>query len=194
MAVGNAEAVGALATIKSNIDSGAFKAIQLAAAVALAGAPSVIKKNNKVFETRRNVLIDGLNSLGWKLKRPKATFYMWVPVPTGETSTSFTEKLLEECAGLEEEVTGEDGRPKFNTEDMLKHMEETGIKSPMKAYKDKYEKELDEWKESELNKTRGSSLPTLSSMGTNKQPIAPKVTKDNLNEMVREALLGGSSE
>ena len=100
MAVGNKEAVQALATIKSNIDSGAFKAIQLAAIEALTGPQGCVQENNKVFEERRNVLYDGLASLGWKFDKPKATFYMWVPVPKGETSASFTEKLLEKCGIL----------------------------------------------------------------------------------------------
>ena len=100
MAVGNKEAVGALATIKSNIDSGAFKAVQLAAIEALSGSQACVDENRKIFAERRNVLIDGLNSLGWKLAKPKATFYMWVPVPKGETSASFTEKLLDKCGIL----------------------------------------------------------------------------------------------
>jgi LL-diaminopimelate aminotransferase len=100
MAVGNAEAVGALATIKSNIDSGAFKAIQFAGIEALTGPQSCVEENNKVFEERRNVLYEGLTSLGWKFDKPKATFYMWVPVPKGETSASFTEKLLEKAGIL----------------------------------------------------------------------------------------------
>lgn len=100
MAVGNKAAVGALATIKSNIDSGAFKAVQLAAIEALSGPQTCVEENRKIFEERRNILIDGLNLLGWKLARPKATFYMWVPVPKGETSASFTEKLLEKCGIL----------------------------------------------------------------------------------------------
>jgi len=100
MAVGNAEAVGALATIKSNIDSGAFKAVQLAGVEALSGSQKCVEDNNKIFEERRNVFYDGLVSLGWKFAKPKATFYVWVPVPKGETSSSFTEKLLEKCGIL----------------------------------------------------------------------------------------------
>jgi LL-diaminopimelate aminotransferase len=100
MAVGNKDAVSALATIKSNLDSGAFKAIQFAAIEALSGPQDCIQENNKIFEERRNVLHDGLKSLGWKFDKPKATFYMWVPVPKGETSASFVEKLLEECGIL----------------------------------------------------------------------------------------------
>lgn len=100
MAVGNAEAVSALATIKSNIDSGAFKAIQIAAAEALNGPQECVEQNNIIFEERRNVLISGLNALGWKMEKPKATFYNWIPVPKGETSASFTEKLLDKCGIL----------------------------------------------------------------------------------------------
>jgi len=100
MAVGNAEAVGALATIKSNIDSGAFKAIQFAGIEALTGPQDCVEDNKRIFEERRNILYDGLASLGWKFEKPRATFYMWVPVPKGETSASFAEKLLEQCGIL----------------------------------------------------------------------------------------------
>jgi LL-diaminopimelate aminotransferase len=100
MAVGNKEAVHALGTIKSNIDSGAFKAIQLAAIEALSGPQTSVEENNKVFGERAKTLINGLNSLGWKLPHLKATFYAWIPVPKGETSASFAEKLLEKCGIL----------------------------------------------------------------------------------------------
>lgn len=100
MAVGSKEAVQALATIKSNIDSGAFKAVQLAAIEALSGPQNCVLDNNRIFEERRDVLVNGLNTLGWSLEKPKATFYLWVPVPKGETSASFTEKLLEKAGIL----------------------------------------------------------------------------------------------
>ena len=100
MAVGNKEAVQALATIKSNVDSGQFKAIQLAAIEALTGSQQCVADNNKVFEERRNTLYDGLKSLGWNFPKPMASFYFWVPVPKGETSSSFTEKLLDQCGIL----------------------------------------------------------------------------------------------
>lgn len=105
------------------------------------------------------------------------------------------EKLLEECGTHEQEINGEDGRPKFVTEEILTHMQETGIKSPIKAYKDKYETELDKWKESELGKERGHVLPTLSTPSlASKQPSQPKVTKDNLQQMIREQLEAGNQE
>ncbi|MBU0501980.1 MAG: LL-diaminopimelate aminotransferase [bacterium] len=100
MAVGCKEAVQALATIKSNLDSGAFKAIQFAGIEALQGSQACVAEHNKIFSERAKVLVSGLNSLGWQMKDLKATFYAWVPVPKGETSSSFTEKLLEKCGIL----------------------------------------------------------------------------------------------
>ena len=100
------------------------------------------------------------------------------------------EKLLEECATYEGDITGEDGRPKFVTMDILDHMKETGIRNPFKAYKDKFETELDAWKESELNKEKSSSLPTLTTTTMNKSPKAPIITKDNLGKLVNEAIWG----
>lgn len=100
MAVGNKEAVSSLSTIKSNIDSGAFKAIQFAALHALLSDQKCVEENNAVFEERGNILIEGLNSLGWNLPKLKATFYAWVPVPKGDTSSSFTEKLLDKAGIL----------------------------------------------------------------------------------------------
>ncbi|OGC07478.1 LL-diaminopimelate aminotransferase [candidate division WOR-1 bacterium RIFOXYA2_FULL_36_21] len=100
MAVGNKEAVQTLATIKSNIDSGVFKAIQFAAIEALSGSQNCVVANNEIFRERRDVLFEGLKSLGFDFPKPKATFYMWVPTPKGETSAFFSEKLLEKCGIL----------------------------------------------------------------------------------------------
>jgi regulator of replication initiation timing len=102
------------------------------------------------------------------------------------------ERLLDECKSYEEEISGDDGRPKFVTNDILTHMAETGMKNPLKAYKDKFEKELDAWKESELNKEKGSVLPTLTTT-TAKQPKTVPVTKDNLGQLIREQLYGSQN-
>jgi len=101
------------------------------------------------------------------------------------------EKLLEECSSYEGEIDGKDGRPKFNSEEILNHMADTGIKNPLKAYKDKYEKEIDAWKQSELNKEKGETMPTLTQTASIKQPKTPSVTKDNIGQMIREQLWGG---
>lgn len=95
-AAGNPQAIKALRVIKSNADSGQFKAIQKAAVTALASGQSILELN-AMYTYRRDALVNGLNSLGWQLNPPKATFYVWIPVPKGETSASFASKLLDEC-------------------------------------------------------------------------------------------------
>ena len=96
-AAGNAEAVATLARYKSNVDSGAFQAVQYAAMAGLQQSGPTVKAMQKVYEGRRNILVDGLNKMGWNLSMPKATFYIWAPVPKGYTSASFAEKVLEEA-------------------------------------------------------------------------------------------------
>lgn len=97
-AVGNPEALRALNTIKGNVDSKQFAAIALTAGWALNHA-----KNDEamgIMKRRRDVLVDGLNRLGWKLEKPQASFYVWVPVPPGYTSATFSKELLEKAAVL----------------------------------------------------------------------------------------------
>jgi LL-diaminopimelate aminotransferase len=100
MAVGSSYAISALSIIKTNVDSGVFKAIQIAGIEALGGPQKEIDKMNKIYAERRNILIDGLNTLGWKLDRPKASFYVWAPVLNGYTSASFVKHLLEKAGVL----------------------------------------------------------------------------------------------
>jgi len=100
MAVGSKKAISALSIIKTNIDSGIFKAIQLAAVEAFRGSKKEIDDINRIYEERRNILIDGLNSLGWDMEYPKATFYVWAPVPKGYTSAGFVAHLLERTGVL----------------------------------------------------------------------------------------------
>lgn len=92
---GSAEAVEALGRVKTNIDSGIFNALQEAAIAALEGPQDCVAENVGVYARRRDLIVDGLNSAGWLLDRPKGSIYIWAPVPEGDTSVSFTEFLLE---------------------------------------------------------------------------------------------------
>ncbi len=92
---GKADVVSALRKVKSNIDSGIFQPVQFAGIMALESDQSHIDKLNAIYQRRRDVLVDGLNSIGWKVKKPKATFYVWIPVPPGYTSNELTRLLLE---------------------------------------------------------------------------------------------------
>jgi len=96
-AVGNKDAISALSIIKTNIDSGAFKAIQQAGIEALTGPQDNIEKMNKIYTGRRNVVINGLNKLGWNLKPTKATFYIWLPTLNKMSSMEFSNLLLEKA-------------------------------------------------------------------------------------------------
>jgi len=96
-ACGNAELVRGLAKIKSNIDSGVFSAIQRAGIAALENYDKHIISIIKVYQERRDVFVDGLNSIGWNVQKPKATFYVWVKVPPRHTSVTFAETLLEKA-------------------------------------------------------------------------------------------------
>ena len=97
MAVGNADIIGAMAISKNNNDSGVFNAVQYAAINALNSPDSEIDRLNAVYQKRRDLVVDALNSIGLKVKKPKATFYIWAPVPKGHTSQSFAAKVFDEA-------------------------------------------------------------------------------------------------
>ncbi len=98
-AVGNSRAIGALGAIKSNIDSGVFEAVQKAGMAALRGDQSCVREMTEVYRQRRDLMVDGLVRTGFEVESPRATFYLWVRVPPGYTSTRLATRLLEE-AGL----------------------------------------------------------------------------------------------
>jgi LL-diaminopimelate aminotransferase len=99
-AVGNAKALDALEKLKSNVDSGAFLAIQWAAVAALSGSQHCVDEMRAIYQRRRDLLIDGLAELGWRVPKPKATCYVWASVPTGEPSAQLAAMLLREAGIL----------------------------------------------------------------------------------------------
>lgn len=93
-AVGNKKVIAGLGQIKSNIDSGAFQAIQIAGIAALESDQSCVKEMQTLYADRRDVLVSGLREAGLNVEKPKATFYLWLEVPKGYTSAEFTAHLL----------------------------------------------------------------------------------------------------
>jgi LL-diaminopimelate aminotransferase len=92
--VGNAGAVEAYWRLKTNVDSGMFEAVQLAAAAALdAGPPEEMRA---VYQRRRDLVCNALAAIGVDVTPPKGTIYVWAPVPPGHTSASYAELVLEE--------------------------------------------------------------------------------------------------
>jgi LL-diaminopimelate aminotransferase len=94
--VGNAEAVGAYWKLKTNVDSGMFEAVQLAAAAALDQGDEVPRAMSRIYERRRDLVVGALREIGVEVAAPKATIYIWAPVPEGQTSASYCELVLEE--------------------------------------------------------------------------------------------------
>jgi len=97
MAVGNADLVGGLAQAKSNLDSGIFQSIQEAGIEALKLGDKIVEPSRKIYQERRDILVDGLRAVGLECDKPSATFYVWVTVPKGLSSAAFTAKLLDEA-------------------------------------------------------------------------------------------------
>ena len=95
-AVGNAQLVGALGTVKTNVDSGVFQAVQEAAITALSGGDEKLKEYCAIYQQRRDLMIAALRGLGLECNVPRATFYLWARTPRGYTSVSFTERVLKE--------------------------------------------------------------------------------------------------
>ncbi|SHF55276.1 LL-diaminopimelate aminotransferase apoenzyme [Desulfacinum infernum DSM 9756] len=96
-AVGHAKVLEGLGQIKSNVDSGAFNAVQLAGITALESDQTCVKEMQAIYQERRDVLIRGLREVGLHAEPPKATFYVWCPTPQGMTSAQFTSLLLKEA-------------------------------------------------------------------------------------------------
>ncbi len=98
--VGNKTLVAALAKIKSYLDYGTFTPIQVAAIAALEGPQDCVEEIRLMYQSRRNVLCDGLNNAGWKVERPKATMFVWALIPEpyrAMGSLEFSKKLLQEA-------------------------------------------------------------------------------------------------
>ena len=94
MAVGNAEVIAGLGRVKTNVDSGVFDAVQHAAVTALSGPQDCVKDACKIYQERRDVLVKGLQRLGFDVPLPKATFYVWMPV---KDCMAFSARLLTEA-------------------------------------------------------------------------------------------------
>ncbi len=100
LAVGNKDILASLAKAKSYIDFGIFRAIQLAAAKALTGPQDCVKELVAIYKKRRDLFVDGLNSIGWHVEKPKATFYIWACIPekfSSLTSMEFASLLIEKA-------------------------------------------------------------------------------------------------
>jgi LL-diaminopimelate aminotransferase len=104
--VGNAEAIEALGTVKTNIDSGIFNAVQRAAIAALTGPQDHVEQMRAVYQKRRDMVISALSDIGIDLEPPLGSIYVWVPTPAGRSSVEFAAELLNEAAVVVAPGTG----------------------------------------------------------------------------------------
>jgi LL-diaminopimelate aminotransferase len=96
--VGNQEIIAGLTIVKSNIDFGVYKPIQKAGIAALTGPDDWVRENAAIYQHRRDILVDGLNSLGWQVEKPKASMFVWAPLPWGyQSSREFALDLLDKA-------------------------------------------------------------------------------------------------
>lgn len=97
---GNKTLIAALGRIKSYLDYGTFTPIQIAAITALEGPQDCVQEICQMYQSRRDVLCDGLNTVGWRVEKPKATMFLWAPIPEHYRemgSLEFSKKLLAEA-------------------------------------------------------------------------------------------------
>ena len=108
-ALGNADILKTLAKTKTYIDFGIFRGIQAAAIKVLSGPQDCVKKTIETYKKRRDLLIKGLNDLGWHVPTPKATFYVWAHIPlkySALSSMEFTALLIKEAGVMVAPGTG----------------------------------------------------------------------------------------
>ncbi|UQZ34688.1 LL-diaminopimelate aminotransferase [Paenibacillus sp. PK3_47] len=96
-AAGNASVIESLNLLQDHMYVSLFGAVQEAAAAALSGPQECVRENVNRYETRRNLLINGLQDLGWEVEAPGGSFFAWLPVPDGFTSQSFADLLLNQA-------------------------------------------------------------------------------------------------
>ncbi|MGB9874497.1 MAG: aminotransferase class I/II-fold pyridoxal phosphate-dependent enzyme, partial [Hydrogenobacter sp.] len=97
--VGNETLVKNLAHLKSYLDYGVFTPIQVASIIALESTYEIVEKNREIYRSRRDVLVEGLNRIGWEVKKPKGSMFVWAKIPewVGMDSLSFSLFLLKEA-------------------------------------------------------------------------------------------------
>jgi LL-diaminopimelate aminotransferase len=95
MAVGNADLIAAMAQVKENTDTGIFAAVQRAGIAALEGPQDALARSVEAYQLRRDRVVAALGAVGFAVDPPLATFYVWVPVPGGLSSTELANRLIE---------------------------------------------------------------------------------------------------
>ncbi len=96
-AAGHPELIAGLGKVKTNVDSGVFQAVQEAAIAALQSEPAIVDRLRAMYRERRDVLVGGLGEIGLPCDPPAGTFYVWCPVPRGQTASALAMRCLTEA-------------------------------------------------------------------------------------------------
>lgn len=99
-AMGNAQMIRNLKTLKSHFDFGMFLPLQAAAHAALTGPQECVAEMRETYQRRRDVLVDGLAALGWQFEKPRATMFVWAPLPAGATDAQAFAEALARRSGV----------------------------------------------------------------------------------------------
>lgn len=92
---GNKDVIAQLATVKDNFDSGAFEVVQAAGIAALTGPQACVEESRRLYKARRDYFVPALRKLGWQVRNPAATFYVWARTPGGRSSMETVTHILE---------------------------------------------------------------------------------------------------
>lgn len=98
------------------------------------------------------------------------------------------EKLLDDMSRLEEQIDGTDGRPRFNKEDVLEYMRDSGVRNPMDAYELKYKRQTDEWRANQIIKSKQTGFYTTDTSSGDKQPPKVEINSGNLRQLIGEVM------
>lgn len=104
--VGNARAIDALGTVKTNVDSGIWNAVQMAGITALTGPQDHVEQMRAVYQKRRDIVVSAFGAIGIDLEPPLGSVYVWVPTPAGRSSVDFAQELLDRAAVVVAPGTG----------------------------------------------------------------------------------------
>lgn len=137
--IGNSELVQSIRKMKTNLDYGLFAAVQKAGIAALNMDKKYLDERRRIYQKRRDVFVEGIRKLGWKIEKPMASFYVWLEVPFGYNSLNFCKELLNKAGiavspgiGFGDLGEGYIRVALIDTEDRIKEalnrMEKAGIK------------------------------------------------------------------
>lgn len=142
-------------------------------------------------EAARSLSPEDLEKAGF-IKKDQLDSYFEEKYNSKRQQDQAVESVLQRAGDLEKEIDGSDGRPKFNKRAVIAYASAYGFNDLGEAYEDMHKDALDGWKEQQVAKQTKKGLTTMKSNGGAKEPVSPKVNRDNFAEMLRESMTGNN--